>query len=440
MDRNEVILEIGQDNSSRGFWNSAFAIYLVTILFGIIALAIIDTILNRYNGVSGSSLTLFPSDTPVGIYQLNCRAPIIGNHYFGDFQAEYCRMRGVTPYSRNDPSWYFPGFYVLLSSISLLPSVIHSWILVITLSILFLIFAVKTQIRGKRAFVISTGLLTAFNPFWQTIDRGNFTWLLGVGLIIIGARTELRSHRSWLYAVGISLKIQLAPFLILLTCGGSIREKLRSLANFASIFCLLNFILPLIGWRDFNNFYRNYFTTLQGNAIQKNYSLDYGFKAIIYFVTQINSQQYFWSIYLLFVFGLSVCLVLINQIDRMAYQNDGKAEILQTSLFASSMIVLCSPLSYVYTLMVLLVPTILIIGTRTKIRLINKVQLVLITICILPNTVPLDLFIGRHFQKLNDNNNLPSLGNLVPSLLLPSVALSAVLISFINRRQIQMKN
>ena len=420
------------DQPNKDFWSSNFSVYLSSVLFGILTLAILDTILNRYYGVNASSQTLIPSDVPMDIFQPGCRAPIIGAHYFGDFQSEYCRMRGSTPYSSNAPSLYIPGFYVLLSFISFLTSVVSSWLAATILSVLFLVATIKTHLKGKSPFIASIFLLAVFNPFWQTLDRGNISWLLGVGFIILGTKSELRTERGWLFAVAVSLKFQLAPFLLILLCGGTVRDKWRSLVRFTSFFTLLNFVFPLLGWRDFGQFYPNYFKSLQSASTSNNVN-NYGFSSLTHTVTQLNWSISFWVFFLLFSIGLTFYLVSINASDRLIDQRDAKEELLFVSLLASSIIVLCSPLSYLYGLMVLLVPTVLIVGMKSGARLIHKVQLVLITICVLPNTIPLDSFINRQMYSLDvEMINYPSLGNLIPSVLLPSVAFSSVVIGWNN--------
>jgi len=432
------MVELDQPNKIVG--SSTFSVYLLTVLLGILTLAVFDTILNRYYGVNASSSTLIPSDGPVDIFQPGCRAPIIGAHYFGDFQSEYCRMRGSTPYSSNAPSLYLPGFYVLLSMISFFTSVVSSWLAATILSVLFLAATIKTHLKGKSPFIASIILLAVFNPFWQTLDRGNISWLLGVSFIILGSKSELRTEQSWLFAVGLSLKIQLAPFLLILLCGGTIRDKWRSLMRFAMFFILLNFVFPLLGWRDFGQFYPNYFKSLQ-SASKSNNVFDYGFKSLTRTVTQLNWSISFWVFFLLFSVGLTMCLVFINTSDRLLNRHSAKEKLIVPTLFASSMIVLCSPLSYLYGLMVLLVPTVLIISMESGARLIHKVQLVLITICVLPNTIPLDSFISRQMPSLDvEMINYSSLGNLIPSVLLPSVAFSAFIFGCIDfRRQQFMK-
>ena len=435
--RNEMV-EL--DQPRRVFGSSVFTVYLLTILFGILTIAILDTILNRYYGVNASSSTLIPSDVPADIFQPGCSAPIIGGHYFGDFQSEYCRMRGSTPYSSNAPSLYIPGFYVLLSFISFFTSVVSSWLAATILSVLFLVAAIKTHLKGKSPFIASIILLAVFNPFWQTLDRGNISWLLGVGFIILGAKSELRTERGWLFAIAVSLKIQLAPFLLILLCGGTVRNKWRSIVRFASFFTLLNFVFPLLGWRDFGQFYPNYFKSLQSARTSNNVN-GYGFSSLTHTVTQLNWSIWFWVFFSLFSIGLTMSLVVINTSDRLIDRRDAKEELLLVSLLASSIIVLCTPLSYLYGLMVLLVPTVLIVGMKSGARLIHKVQLVLITICVLPNTISLDSFISRQMHSLDvEMINYPSLGNLIPSVILPFVALSAISIGCIDfRRQQHMK-
>ena len=433
MRENDVTKVVEPEQLGRGFWDPTLAIYLMTILFGFFAVAIIDTIFNRYYGANGISLTTLLSDEPGDVYQFGCKAPIIGGHYFGDFQSEYCRMRGVSPYSTNLPSSYIPGFYVLFSSISIFTSVFSGWIATTTLSVLFLLITIKTKLGGRGAFTVSVALVSVFNPFWQAIDRGNFSWLLATGLVILSTKPDARSERGWLLAIGVTVKIQFAPFLILLLVGGTVRDKLRTLLNFATIFCLLNFVVPIMGWRDFDKFYKNYFRALDGGVELGNDQINFGFKTFIHFATQMNWSIWFWVFYILFCLGLVVCLVLINASDRLLDEFKVGDELISISLFASSVIVLFSPLSYSYALMVLLVPTVLLVGLRSRARLINKVQLVLITICGLPNPVSLSPFIGRTSKvSVADLASFPSLGNLVPSLLLPSVAISAVLIGCIN--------
>jgi hypothetical protein len=126
MNRTDKNERVEFDQPRRVFGSSIFAVYLLTVLFGILILAIFDTLLNRYYGANGSIPTFLPSDKSFDIFQLDCVKSVIGEHYFGDFQSEYCRMRGATPYSSEAPSSYLPGFYVLLSFISLFTSAIRS--------------------------------------------------------------------------------------------------------------------------------------------------------------------------------------------------------------------------------------------------------------------------------------------------------------------------
>ena len=432
MDRPNPNEMVELDQPNKEFRSSTFSVYLLTILFGILTLAIFDTILNRYYGANGSISTWRPFDKPWDIFLSGCRKPVIGSHYFGDFQSEYCRMRGSTPYSSNAPSLYLPGFYVLFSFISFFTSVVSSWLAATILSVLFLVATIKTHLKGKSPFIASIILLAVFNPFWQTLDRGNISWLLGVGFIILGAKSELRTERGWLFAVAVSLKIQLAPFLLILLCGGTVKDKWRSLMHFSAFFILLNFVIPLLGWRDFGRFYPNYFKGLQSSTTLNN-AFDYGFRSLSRTVNQLKWSIWFWIFFLLFSVGLTMCLVFINASDRLSNRCNAKEELIVPTLFASSIIILCSPLSYLYGLMVLLVPTVLIISMESGSRLIHKVQLVLITICVLPNTVPLDPLINRQMSSLDvEVINYPSLGNLIPSVLLPSVAFSSVVIGWNN--------
>ena len=185
MNRTDKNEKVEFEQLHRVFGSSVLIIYLLTILFGLLVLAIFDTVINRYYGANGSIPTLLPVDKPFDIFQPGCVKSVIGEHYFGDFQSEYCRMRGATPYSSDAPSLYLPGFYVLLSFISLFTSVISSWVVVTILSVLFLVATIKTQLRSRSPFIASIILLATFNPFWQTLDRGNFAWMLGLALLFL---------------------------------------------------------------------------------------------------------------------------------------------------------------------------------------------------------------------------------------------------------------
>jgi|688.fasta_scaffold134733_3 hypothetical protein len=419
----------------KGFWGSDFTVYLLTVLLGVMSLAVLDTILNRYYGLDSSIETIVPADEPADIFQLGCLKPVIGFHYFGDFQSEYCRMRGATPFSSDVASSYLPGFYVLVSFVSLFASVVSSWLAINILSVLFLVATIKNHLKGTRPVVASILLLAVFNPFWQTLDRGNFSLLLAIGFVLLSAKQESRTERGWLIAVAVTLKIQLAPFLLILLCGGSFRDKWRSLVHFVGIFVLLNFVFPLLGWRDFSQFYPNLFKSLQ-SATTPNRLLDYGIRTLTFTVAQLDWSIWFWVFFILFSMVFTMCLVYVNALDRFWERRDAKEELILAALFASSITILCSPLSYVYGLMVLLVPLVLIVSAQHKIRLIHKVQLVLITICALPNNVLLDSFINR-LRHLPDENMVayPSLGHLIPSVLLPSVAFSALIIGCIDVRR-----
>ena len=145
--------------------------------------------------------------------------------------------------------------------------------------------------------------------------------------------------------------------------------------------------------------------------------------------------------FILFSIVLTSRLVHIDTLDRCFERRAAEEELLLVALFAASTVILCSPMSYVYGLMVLLVPTVLIVSAQWGTRLIHKVQLVLITICVLPNNVLLTSFINRQMHSLDvEMINYPSLGNLIPPVILPSVALSAISIGCIDfRRQQLMK-
>ena len=435
MNRTNPNAMVEQEQLRKGFWTSDFTIYLSTVLLGILLLAVLDTILNRYYGLDASIQTIVTDDKPGDIQQAGCLKSVIGFHYFGDFQSEYCRMLGATPFASDVASSYLPGFYVLLSFISLSTSIVGSFFAVCILSVLFLVATMKNHLEGTRPFIASIFLLAVFNPFWQTLDRGNFSLLLAIGFILLSAKQESRTEKGWLIAVAVTLKIQLAPFLLILLCAGSVRDKWRSLAHFAGIFILLNVIFPLLGWRDFSQFYPNFFKSVQ-SATTPNRLLDYGFRSLIFTVTQLDWSSWFWVLFILFSMVLTMCLIYINALDRFSERHDTEEELILATLFAASICIMCSPLSYVYGLMVLLVPTVLIVGAQWETRLIHKVQLVLITICVLPNNVLVDSFINRQMRLPDENMlNYPSFGHLIPSVLLPPVALSAVIIRCVDVRR-----
>jgi hypothetical protein len=162
--------------------------------------------------------------------------------------------------------------------------------------------------------------------------------------------------------------------------------------HFALVFISLNFIFPLIGWRDFGQFYPNLFESIRSPKPLNN-PFDYGFSSLTHIANQLNWSILFWVFFLLFTIVLAVCLVFINMSDRLSDRRDANEDFIVLALFAASMIVHCSPRSYLYGLMVLLVPTVLIVGMESRARLIHKVQLVLVTICVLPNTISLDSLI-----------------------------------------------
>ncbi len=427
------------DQSRKFFGNSTFEVYMLTVLLGILAIAIIDTLLNRYYGADGSLPTFMSSDKPGDIFQSGCSKPLIGEHYFGDFQSEYCRQLRATPYPRNAPSLYLPGFYVLSSFIAAFTSVASSWLATTVLSVLFLVTSIKSHLNGKGHIFASIVLVATFNPFWQALDRGNFTWLLGIGFIVLGSKPESRLERSWLFAIAVSLKMQLAPFALILLYGGTIRDKWRSLAHFAFIFILVNFIIPLLGWRDFNQFYPNYFKSLRTIKPVEN---AYGFRSLIHIATQLNWSIWFWVFFLLFFIAVTICLVFINELDHHLERRNASEGIVLLTLFITSFIVLVSPLSFAYSLMVFLIPIVLIIKMESGSRLFFKVQLVLVTICVLPNTISLDSFIARQMPTpVEEIIRYPSLGNLIPTVLLPSVAASTIVITCIDfgRRQVMKR-
>jgi hypothetical protein len=134
-----------------------------------------------------------------------------------------------------------------------------------------------------------------------------------------------------------------------------------------------------------------------------------------------------------------MCLVFVNESDPLLVRRNASEDILRITLFVAPLIVLLSPYSFAYSLMVFLIPIALIFGIESGLRLIHKVQLVLLTICVLPNTISLDSVIARQMRTpAEEIISYPNLGNLIPSVLLPSIAVSIVIIGCIDFRRRQV--
>ena len=428
--------------------------FLITVLVLSTMFLVAQTAMSSYHGSSDS---VYPylinegANGPDDIGPLNCKTRILGGHYFGDFQSEYCRMRQVTPYPIDRPSSYWPGFYVVSGLIVLIPSSVAAFRVVVLLAFIFGVYVMRLHFARMDLAKLSPLLLLTFFPFWFAIDRGNYGWIFGSLLVSLATTKTARSQRYWIIAVAVSFKFPLAVFVLLFFADGNWKAKIKELSKFFVFFVFLNFLFPILQWPGAQNWPKTVLRVqglMPGESSIGVTSSDFNLYTrsdIHAFVTSFDRLS-FLSDFDLFLFkgilaGLIV-LVIFLSIKKLTTQSNGKWGLVELSVIASCLSTLLSPFSFSYGLMALLIPIVLLLSPQGDAVRFRNSYLMLLAVSSVPNAIPLRAMCELLFHPIEGslNADFPDLGNfLIPVSLITMlllVAYSAVL-SYLSTRETQ---
>lgn len=428
--------------------------YLIAVLALSALVLVVHTALNTYFGYQESVfpyLTAEGTTGPSDIGPLDCLSKIWGGHYFGDFQSEYCRMRQVTPYPIDRPSSYLPGFYVVSGFIALLPSSVTAFRIVILLALAFGVYVMRTHFEHKDLAKLSPLVLLTFYPFWFAIDRGNYGWIFGPLLVLLGTTRTARSERYWVLAVAISLKFPLAVFGLLLFADGSWKSKSKELMKFSGVFVFLNFLFPLLQWPGAQK-WPKLVLRVQGlmpgdsSIGVKNFDYNLRGRSDMYtFLTSFQRFSFLSDSKLIAFKGILIgiiALVIFLSIKKLSEYENKDWGLVELSIVSGCLSVLLSPFSFPYGLMALLVPIVLLLSPQGDAVRFRNTYLMLLAASSVPNAIPLRAMSELLFHPIEGslNADFPDLGNfLIPVSLMTMlllVAYSAVL-SYLSARATQ---
>jgi len=418
--------------------------YLIAVLVLSALVLIAHTALNTYFGSQNSAfpyLTVEGSTGPNDIGPLDCLSKILGSHFFGDFQSEYCRMRQITPYPIDRPSSYLPGFYVVSGFIALLPSSVTAFRIVVLLALILGTYVMRSHFERKDVKRLSSLVLLTFYPFWFAIDRGNYGWIFGPLLVLLATARTARSQRYWLLAVAFSLKHPLATFGLIFFLEGDWRSKTKELLKFGGMFMFLNFVFPVMQWPNAIR-WPMFVLKIQGfrsGDTPRLRSIDFDIRSrsdLHALGTAFHRFRFLGD--LQFRIMLLICIVLVAALFMkivmgVSKQTFGKFGQTELCLVAACVGLLISPLSFTYSLMCLFVPMVLLISSQGDLVRFRGGYLALLTVCTVPNAIPLTALCNVLFKPEDGvlDPDFPSLGTIMIPLLLITilllVAYSAVL-------------
>lgn len=388
---------------------------------------------------------------PDDIGPLACKTRILGGHYFGDFQSEYCRMRQVTPYPIDRPSSYWPGFYVISGLIVLIPSAVTAFRVVVLLAFIFGACVMRSHFARKDLAKLSPLLLLTFFPFWFAIDRGNYGWIFGPLLVSLATTKTARSQRYWIIAVAISLKFPLAVFGLLFFADGSWKDKFKELSKFFGIFVFLNFLFPILQWSDARNWPK---TVLRVQGLMPGESsigvtsgdFDLYTRSDIYALLTSFQRFSFIGEFKLIAFkaillGI-IALVIFLSIRKLSEHENRNWGLVELSIASGCLSVLLSPFSFTYGLMALLVPLVLLLSPQGDAVRFRNTYLMLLAVSSVPNAIPLRSMSELLFHPVEGSldADFPDLGNfLIPVSLITMLLLVAysALLSYLSTRETQ---
>lgn len=153
--------------------------------------------------------------------------PILGGHYFGDFQSLRCQALSAQPYGVEPPGEHFPLVYFIHYAVSWMP-ITAGFLLLASFSVaivVILVLCLSKKSGGEFVLVMALSL-----PVLHALDRGNLLWVIGLALmawVVDGSHHWQRL--AWVLLL--SIKIQLLPALLLLLLHARLGTALKRAAQ-----------------------------------------------------------------------------------------------------------------------------------------------------------------------------------------------------------------
>ena len=193
----------------------------------------------------GRDSVFFDAHDPPGD-AVGCARPLLGSHFFGDFQSVLCQSGRGAPEFVPGPIEQTPA---LLALTSVVPGDFRGvglgLMLVFSVTLLILVLRLRTALSASEiAFIATSG------PVLWAVDRGNFSWVIIAAIFTYVAFASAANWRTvFALAVAISLKPLLLPAAVLLALrlNGSRLAVLTRMLVAAILVTILGAVK--IGWR-----------------------------------------------------------------------------------------------------------------------------------------------------------------------------------------------
>lgn len=177
---------------------------------------------------------------------VGCARPLLGSHFFGDFQSVLCQSGRGVPEFLPGPIEQTPA---LLALTSFVPGDFRGvgLGLMLAFSVILLISVLRSRTAlsaGEIAFIATSG------PVLWAVDRGNFSWIIVAAMFTYVAFASAANWRTiFALAVAVSLKPLLLPAAVMLALrlNGSRLSVLSRMLMAAILVTILGAVR--IGWR-----------------------------------------------------------------------------------------------------------------------------------------------------------------------------------------------
>jgi hypothetical protein len=199
---------------------SVWGTRLLTVVLVMLAVSLVWAwVQESYRGVDAlSRLSYVPNDKPGTLPNDHLRyaEPIVGDHYFGDFQVPLSYARdlrdSISPYLRGAPEQYPPFTQVLFVPLTFLPVHASVWLYLFAMAVIFLaplwLLLSRLGAQQRIQFLVPTAILTT--GFIGIMDRGNDVGI-AVGCVA-WALWAWKTERSLLSAVFLAVAIALKAY------------------------------------------------------------------------------------------------------------------------------------------------------------------------------------------------------------------------------------
>jgi hypothetical protein len=222
--------------------------------------------------------------------------PIVGEHFFGDFQLPYGLAQTQQAYDNSFNPTLPLGF--LLFELLTVFSVQTSWLIFTVTTLIMSYIALKITHIGDSEIAKIAPIIILFTslPIFVAIDRGALV-LLSVALYVFSWQNIQRNinkksnYKDWMYITLLSISLSWKPYLFVLLVLGYQSIKLKKIAKIFLVFFLMNIGSAAL-------FFRPLTTTFKG--LVDSYSLQLGSTDLSWLYSGVSINKFILSLHYYF--------------------------------------------------------------------------------------------------------------------------------------------